>query len=231
MYVFALYKNIIKYNNIIIVSWEKNYCKSITAENEPFGLRKNQNMFVFLLPIDQWWEKCALGKREKVLTKPNRYHAKDCSVIMGLCDSPFPGNASHRLKWLHVFQGKTRLALSRSLKIEKASNVIRVCTRILGIKYICNRSYDFPRTHKELQFFITACFANRCVLRRRKKERLYVNEKVFIHILCVVVKTPYTLLPEIFFLMARQEMSLSLVEQFEKCKCAVLRLGRVYLDC
>lgn len=176
--------------------------------------------FYFLLIRDG--EKCALW--EKILTKPNRYHAKDCSVIMGLCDSPFPGNASHRLKWLHVFQGKTQLALSRSLKIEKASNIIRVCTRILEIKYICNRISILwlSANIQEIIIFRDRLFCKLlCILRRRKKKRLYFSEKVFIHILCVYRRKNSIYCWKYFSWC--QEVSLSLFEKFEKHKRAVLR--------
>lgn len=53
--------------------------------------------------------------------------------------------------------------------------------------------------------------------------------KKYSSIFRAVVKAPYTLLPEIFFLVARQEMSLSLLVKFEKCKCALLHLWRVML--
>lgn len=126
--------------------------------------------FVSLLPTYLWYgEKCALW--EKALTKPNQYHAKDCSVIAGPRDSPFSGNTSHWLKWLHVFQGKTRLVLSRGLKIEEAPNVIRVRARILEMKYIRDcisiRCDFYPRNAQGIIIFPERLF--------RKSQRTIPN--------------------------------------------------------
>lgn len=80
---------------------EENSLQSITVENKNAqstqftkGSKCVCLFFYFLLICDM--EKSAPW--EKALTKPNRYHAKDCSVIADLRDSPFPGNASHRLE-------------------------------------------------------------------------------------------------------------------------------------
>lgn len=138
VYIFILYKIWIKhsYNNNNCFMKKQTASKNITVEN-----RNAQSTTRFMrgsecvcFSTSCWsviWESevCLTGKKKH--TKTNRYHAEDCSVIVGPHDSPFPGNASHRLEWLHVFQGKTRLALSESLKIEVASNVARVCARIL----------------------------------------------------------------------------------------------------
>lgn len=129
-----------------------------------------------------------------------------------------------------MFQGKTQLALSRSLKIEEASNVVRICARILGIKYISAIAYRSVTTFIQANVQGIVIFRERLFRKSEhaifnsaveERNRLYFSEKVFIHILRAVVKAPYTLLPEIFFLVARQEMSLSLLVKFEKCKCAL----------
>lgn len=55
-------------------------------------------LFFYFLLICDMGERSVCASREKKHTKPNRYHAEECSVIVGPHDSPFPGNASHRLE-------------------------------------------------------------------------------------------------------------------------------------
>lgn len=82
------------------------------------------------------------------------------------------------------------------------------------------RNYNFPRPIVSQ----IATILNSVI---EKKDGFISVKKYFIHILCIVVKAPYTLLPEIFFLMASQRMSFPLLVKFEKCKCAVLRRVRL----